>query len=63
MSLKRRLRSLLCCVVLEFGALMGVPMRPEQIQALMHSLNSPKVAKTDPEEKVTTTQQRPCGVP
>jgi hypothetical protein len=49
-SLKRRLRTLLCCVALEFGALAGVPMRPEEIQNLMQTLNRPKVAHTNPEK-------------
>ena len=51
MSLKQRLRTVLCCVVLEMGTLAGIPMRPEQIQELMQSLNQPKVARTDPEEQ------------
>jgi hypothetical protein len=41
----------LCCVALEIGALAGVPMRPEQIQELMHTLNNPKIAQTDPERE------------
>lgn len=47
---KRKLRTLLCCGVLQFGALFGVPMRPEQVQELMRSLNEQKVARTQPEE-------------
>jgi hypothetical protein len=35
---------------LEIGTLMGVPMQPEQIEELMHAMNQPKVAETDPEE-------------
>ena len=49
MSIKQRLRTLLCCVVLEFGALSGVPMQPEQIRELMHMLNVPKLAQTNPD--------------
>ena len=49
MSLRRRLRTMLCCVALQVGALAGVPMRPEEIQSLMQSLNRPKVAQTNPE--------------
>jgi hypothetical protein len=30
------------------GALLGVPMRPEQIQDLMRSLGGSKVARTSP---------------
>lgn len=50
MSVKQRLRTCLCCIALEMGVLTGVPMRPEQIQDLMHALNRPKVAQTDPEQ-------------
>ena len=49
MTVKQRLRTLLCCIVFEIGALSGVPMRPEQIQDLMHTLNAPKIAQTNPE--------------
>jgi hypothetical protein len=49
--LKHRLRTLLCCSVLEMGALLGVPMRPEQIQELMHTLNQPTIAQTNPEQR------------
>ena len=47
--MKRRLRTLLCCAVLEIGVLFGVPMRPEQIRELMQTLTKPKIAQTDPE--------------
>ena len=50
MSLTRRLRTVACCAILELGTLIGVPMRPEQIQDLMRSLNTPKIAHTTPEE-------------
>ena len=51
MSLKRRLRTVACCVVLQVATLIGMPMRPEQVQELMHSLNQPKLARTTPQEK------------
>jgi hypothetical protein len=50
-SVNHRLRTLLCCLVLEIGALSGIPMRPEQIRDLMQSLNTPKIAHTDPERR------------
>lgn len=50
MSIARRLRTVACCAILEIGTLMGVPMRPEQIQDLMRDMNVPKVAQTNPEE-------------
>jgi hypothetical protein len=40
-SLKEQLRVVLACAALEFGVLIGAPMRPEQIQALMHQMNQP----------------------
>jgi hypothetical protein len=49
MSLKRRLRTLVCCAILEMGALAGVPMRPEQIRELMEVLNRPRLAQTNPD--------------
>ena len=50
MSITRRLRTVACCAILEIGTLMGVPMRPEQIQDLMRAMNVPKVAQTNPDE-------------
>jgi hypothetical protein len=48
-SLKKRLRTLVCCIVLEVGALAGVPMRPDEISELMNTLAQPKLAKTNPD--------------
>jgi hypothetical protein len=53
MSMRRRLRTLLVCVMLQFGALLGMPMRPGEIQELMHSMNQPKVVHTLPDENET----------
>lgn len=44
MFLKKKLRVLLACAALEMGVVMGVPMRPEQIQQLMHQMNQPTLA-------------------
>jgi hypothetical protein len=49
-SLKRRLRTLACCGMLEIAALFGMPMRPEQIQEFMQMLNESKLAHTLPSE-------------
>jgi hypothetical protein len=38
-------------VVLEFGAISGVPMPPEKIRALMDSINRQKLAHTLPSEQ------------
>ena len=48
-----RLRTLICCAVLQAGAFAGVPMRPEQIRDLMQSLNQPTIAQTNPEQDPT----------
>lgn len=50
MSIRRRLRTALCCAVLQVGVVIGVPMRPEQIQELMRDLSAPKIARTIPDE-------------
>lgn len=46
---KHRVRTVLCCAVLQLGAFAGVPMRPEQIRDLMQTLNQPKIAQTTPD--------------
>jgi hypothetical protein len=48
-ALKSRLRTVFCCAVLEIGALTGVPMRVEEIRALMNALAQPKVARENPD--------------
>jgi hypothetical protein len=48
-SLKSRLRTLLCCAVLEVGALTGMAMRPDEIEELMHTLAQPKLARVNPD--------------
>ena len=48
MSLEKRLRTILMCVALEFGVLSGVPMRPDEIRALMEQINQPKLAQALP---------------
>lgn len=44
MSLKEKLRVLLACATLELGVIMGMPMRPDEIKALMHQMNQPALA-------------------
>jgi len=48
MSLKKRLRAIFVCAALELGVLSGVPMRPEEIRALMHQISQPKLAHVLP---------------
>ena len=40
----KKLRVLLVCLTLQVGVVFGVPMRPDEIQDLMHQMNQPKVA-------------------
>jgi len=44
--LKHRLRALLLCLPLLLGALGGMPMRPEEIEELMHTMNQQKIVVT-----------------
>ena len=50
MSFKHQLRTLIVCLPLALGLLMGVPMKPEEIEQLMHDLNQPRIAVTIPGE-------------
>ena len=51
MSLASRLRVVVVCAALQFGVFSGVPMRPEQIQELMHQMNQPKLAHVLPADE------------
>jgi ferredoxin len=50
MRVRSRLRTILVCSMLEFAALFGLPMRPEQIEELMRTMNQPKLAHVIPDE-------------
>ena len=51
MFLRRsRWRQLFLCLVLEFGLMAGVPMRPEEIARLMRSLAGPRAEQTNPDD-------------
>lgn len=47
-ALTRRLRVVFVCLMLEWSAMLGVPMRPDEIQELMHQMNQPKLAHVLP---------------
>jgi len=49
-SIKHLLRTLLVCLPLAAGSLAGVPMKPEEIEELMHNLNQPKMTVTIPDD-------------
>ena len=50
MRVPPRFRTLLVCTMLEFAALIGTPMRPEEIARLMRSMNQPQLARVIPDE-------------
>ena len=49
-SLKKRLRIVMVCAILQLGLMIGAPMRPEQIEEFMHQMNQPKMAHVLPTE-------------
>jgi hypothetical protein len=50
-SLRKRLRTLFVCFVLEFGVLSGVPMQARELEELMRQLRQPKLAHVLPSEE------------
>lgn len=46
MSIKHKVRTLFLCLTLLVGSMGGAPMRPEEIEELMHSMNQPKITYT-----------------
>jgi hypothetical protein len=59
MSLKGRLRTLVLCLPLLLGSIAGVPMRPEEIENLMHSMNQQKIVVTISEENENSGYKLP----
>lgn len=51
MSLRTRLKSMFVCTFLQFGALVGVPMLPRDIEELMQQMNAAKLAHSLPGEE------------
>jgi hypothetical protein len=51
MSVMRTVRTVLACLLLEAGTLMGAPMRMEEVEKLLRSLSEPQVAQTNPDEE------------
>ena len=43
------LRRLLLCIVLGFGAMMGMPMRPDEVERLLRAMSQPRVARVLPD--------------
>lgn len=50
MSFRSKLRVVMVCLILQAGAMMNCPMRPEEIEELMHQMNEPKLACVLPSE-------------
>lgn len=51
MSFKSRIRVLAVCLILEAGVLMHCPMRPEEIEEIMHRMNQPKLMHVLPSDE------------
>lgn len=51
MFLTEKLRVLLVCLTLQFGVIMGTPMRPDEIRELMHQMNQPALAHVLPSDE------------
>jgi hypothetical protein len=43
MRLSSRLRTILVCAMLEYAAIIGSPVRPDEIQKLLRQMNQPQV--------------------
>ena len=54
MAFKGRFCRLLFCAMLAINSIGGAPLRPEDVEALMHRMNRPKITHTrplDPEDE------------
>lgn len=51
MSIKRLCRAFVLGTVLFGGSIMGIPMRPEEIESLMSCVNQPRIEMTIPDEQ------------
>ena len=50
MRLKKSLRTILTCALLQAGVLFGMPMRVEEVEELLRAMNQAKVAHTEEHE-------------
>lgn len=44
------LRKLLFLATLEMGALIGIPIRPDEIEKLMRNMHQPKIERVNPDK-------------
>ena len=49
--MKKRFRKMFLCFVLGAGSMMGLPMRAEEIEELMRTMNEPKIVRKFAEEE------------
>jgi hypothetical protein len=49
--MKRRFRKMLLCLVLCAGSSLGLPMRADEIEELMRTMNQPKIVRKFAEEE------------
>ena len=49
MRFNHRLRTLLCGLMMQVGVIFGVPIRPEDVEALMHAMNQQQGGPTNPD--------------
>jgi hypothetical protein len=47
---KGKFRNITLCLALGLGSLMGVSIRAEELEELLHQMNQPKIAHTLPDE-------------
>jgi hypothetical protein len=45
------MRCVFVCAFLQFGTLIGIPMRPKEIQELLQMMNAPKIASVLPSDE------------
>lgn len=62
MSIKHRLRTLLLCLPLLLGAFAGMPMRPEEVEELMHTMNQQKIVMTVEDDERSETLPKLPGL-
>jgi hypothetical protein len=58
---KKRFRKLLLCLVLGMGSQLGVPMRADEIEELMRTMNQPKLVRKFAEEEEKGTDPPPTA--
>ena len=50
MRFKGRFCRFVFCTILAAASIAGAPLRPEEVEELMHAMNQPKVAHTLPDD-------------